>query len=191
VDIRCGWYDSCRSVLVTRQVTTVWVNCFVAVRCGWNDVSPFDELTRWDLAPVITLSLFIFGLMTFWTATTFFIYFLFRPVLFYLRPCHCISVMRVCWFVCSSLMLRIFGMMSLKIGYRILNCFINLWSLVLVSIFRLGFPQVLFKVIFVAVIVSYSVEFVCFGRYFYRSSFVGVYNRISEKLGRCQMTQLN
>ena len=169
---------------MTRQVTTVWVNCFVAVRCGWNDVSPFDELTRWDLAPVITLSLFIFGLMTFWTATTFFIYFLFRPVLFYLRPCHCISVMRVCWFVCSSLMLRIFGMMSLKIGYRILNCIMNLWSFIFGFYLSLGIPQLLFKVIFVAVIVlsahSY-LEFVCVGCYFDRFFCLSEwYNRLCE-----------
>jgi len=131
VDMRCDWYDSCRSVLVTRQVTTVWVNCFVTVRCRWNDVSPFDELTRWNLAPVITLSLFIFGMMTFWTAATFFIYFLFRPVLFrYVRViayvfCH--AGVLVCLFVVN---VADFGMLSLTIGYRILNCIINLWSLI-------------------------------------------------------------
>jgi len=66
-------------------------------------VSPFDELTRLNLAPVITLSLFIFGMMTFWTATTFFIYSLFRLVLFrYVRViayvfCH--AGVLVCLFV--------------------------------------------------------------------------------------------
>ena len=63
--------------------------------------------------------------------------------------CHCtcilscgcvgVSVRRYC---CG------FWYMSLKIGYRILNCIINFWSLILVSICSLGSPQVLFKVIF-------------------------------------------
>jgi len=50
-------------------------------------------------------------------------------------------------------MLQIFGMMSLKIGYRILNCIINLWSYIFGFSLSLGIPQVLFKVIFVAVLV--------------------------------------
>jgi len=54
----CGSYDNCRSVLVTGQVT-VWVNCFVTVRCGWNEVLPFD-IYQLNLLPVITLSLPIF-----------------------------------------------------------------------------------------------------------------------------------
>jgi len=93
VDMQCGWCDSGRSVLVTRQVTTVWVNCFVMVRCGWNDASPFDQLTRWNLAPFITLSLFIFGLMTFWTATTFFHIFPVPASPISLCPCHCTCIL--------------------------------------------------------------------------------------------------
>jgi len=60
-----------------------------------------------------------------------------------------------------------FGMMSLKAGYRILNCFITLWFSFLASIFRLGSPQNLFKVIFVAVILSTHsyLEFVGVGSY--------------------------
>ena len=61
-----------------------------------------------------------------------------------------------------------------KIGYRILNCIINLWSFIFGFYLLLGIPQVLFKVIFVAVIVlpadSY-LKFICVGCYFYRSSF--------------------
>ena len=65
-------------------------------------------------------------------------------------------------------MLRMFGMLSLKIGYRILNCIMNLWSFIFGFYLSLGIPQLLFKVIFVAVIVlsthSY-LEFVCVGCY--------------------------
>ena len=57
-------------------------------------------------------------------------------------------------------------MLSLKVGYRILNCIMNLWSFVFGFYLSLGIPQLLFKVIFVAVIVlsihSY-LEFVCVG----------------------------
>jgi len=38
-------------------------------------------------------------------------------------------------------------MMSLIIGYRILNCIINLWSFIFGFYLSLGIPQVLFKVI--------------------------------------------
>jgi len=96
-------------------------------------------------------------------------------------------------FVCSSLMLRIFGMMSLKIGYRILNCIMNLSFLIFGFYLSLGVPQFLFKVIFVAVIIlsthSY-LEFVCVGCYFDRFLFVGMVQQTLRKLGRCQMTQL-
>jgi len=43
---------------------------------------------------------------------------------------HMYFVMRMCWFVCSSLLLRIFGMMSLTISYRILNCIMHLSFLI-------------------------------------------------------------
>ena len=54
--------------------------------------------------PVITLSLFIFGLMTCWTATTFFsTYFLFRPILFryvgVIAHVFCRAGVLVCLFV--------------------------------------------------------------------------------------------
>ena len=51
-------------------------------------------------------------------------------------------------------MLRIFGMLSLKIGYRILNCIISLWSFIFGFYLSLGIRQILLKVIFVSVIVS-------------------------------------
>ena len=85
---------------------------------------------------------------------------------------HMYFVMRVCWFVCLSLMLRIFGMLSLQIGYRILNCIINFlvlhfWFLS----FAWGLLKFFSKSFFVAVIVlsmhSY-LEFVCVGWYFDR-----------------------
>ena len=101
-------------------------------------------------------------------------------------------VMRVCWFVCLSLMLRIFGMMSLKIGYRILHGIMNLWSFIFGFYLSLGIPQFLFQVIFVAVIIlsthSY-LEFVCVGCYCDRFLFVGMVQQTLRKLGRCQMTQ--
>ena len=68
-------------------------------------------------------------------------------------------------------------MLSLKIGYRILNCIINLWSFIFGFYLSLGFSQVFFKVIFVAVIVSPAhsyLKVVCVGCYFYRSSFFGM-----------------
>jgi len=43
-------------------------------------------------------------------------------------------------------------MMSLKIGYRILNCIMSLSFLIFGSYLSLGIPKFLFKVIFVAVI---------------------------------------
>ena len=81
-------------------------------------------------------------------------------------------------------MLRIFGMLSLKIGYRILNCIMNLRFFIFGFYLSLGIPQLLFKVIFVAVFVlsahSY-LEFVCVGWYFdlffYSSEW---YNRLCE-----------
>ena len=89
--------------------------------------------------PVITLSLFIFGLMTCGTATTFFHIFPVpaNPISF--RPCHGICILS-CGCVGVSVRRYCCGFwyMSLKIGYRILNCIINFWSLILVSIFSLG-----------------------------------------------------
>jgi len=84
-------------------------------------------------------------------------------------------------------------MMSLKIGYRILNYLMNFRSLIFGFYLSLGIPQFLFKVIFVAVIIlsthSY-LEFVCVGCYCNRFLFVGVVQQTLRKLGRCQMTQL-
>ena len=106
---------------------------------------------------------------------------------------HMYFVIRVCWFVCSSLMLRIFGMQSLKIGYRILNCIMNLRSFIFGFYFSFGIPQLLFKIIFVAVIVlsthSY-LELVCVGCNCARFLFVGMVQQTLRKLGRCQMTRL-
>ena len=106
---------------------------------------------------------------------------------------HLYFVIRVCWFVCSSLLLRIFGMLSLKIGYRILNCIMNLRSFIFGFSLSLGIPQFLFKVIFVAVIIlstHSSLVFVCVGCYCNRFLFVGMVQQTLRKLGRCQMTRL-
>jgi len=54
---------------------------------------------------------------------------------------HMYFVMRVCWFVCLSLMLRIFDMTSLKIGYRILNYIIISWSVIFGFYLWLGDPS--------------------------------------------------
>ena len=85
-------------------------------------------------------------------------------------------------------------MLSLKIGYRILNCIMNLWSFIFGFYLSLGIPQFLFKVIFVAVVMlsthSY-LEFVYVGCYCNRFFlFFGVVQQTLRKLGRCQMTQL-
>ena len=79
----CGGYDSCRSVLVTRQViTTLWVNCFCHGSVYWALSMAIRSIDQMGIAPVISLSLFIFGLMTCSTAATFFrTYSLFRPIL--------------------------------------------------------------------------------------------------------------
>jgi len=106
---------------------------------------------------------------------------------------HMYFVIRVCWFVCSSLLLRIFGMLSLK--NRLSNSKLHYEFMVLYFwlYLSLGIPQNLFKVIFVAVIVlsihSY-LEFVCVGCYFDRFLFVGAVQQTLRKLGRCQMTRL-
>jgi len=126
--------------------------------------------------PVITLSLFIFGLMTCGTATTFFHIFPVpaNPISF--RPCHGICILS-CGCVGVSVRRYCCGFrsMSLKIGYRTLNCIIHFWSLILVSVFfRLGSPQNLFQVIFVAVILSTHsyLEFVGVGGYIVSVFFV-------------------
>jgi len=132
-----------------RQVVTRWMECLVRVRCCWNDVSPFDDLQDWTL-PQLSLypcsfsAGWYYGLLLHSASISCSCKFYFVTSV----SLHMYFVMRVCWFVCSSLMLRIFGMMSLKIGYRILNCIINLWSLIFGFYLSLGFPQVLFKVIF-------------------------------------------
>jgi len=101
------------------------------------------------VGPVITLSLFIFGLMTCWTATTFFHIFPVPANPISLRPCHCICILS-CGCVGVSVRRYCCGFwyMSLKIGYRILNCIIHFGPLFWFLFFRLGSPQVLFKVIF-------------------------------------------
>ena len=143
----CGWYDSCRSVLVTRHVATVWVNCFVTIRCGWNDVLPFDNLpvelaSRYHLIPTHFLnsaimeghdSMHLFPV---------------SPSSISLRPCHwtCIlscgcvglSVRRYC---CG------FWYDVMDNGYRILNCIMNLSFLIFGFYLSLGIPQFLFKFI--------------------------------------------
>jgi len=69
-------------------------------------------------------------------------------------------------------------MMSLNIGYRILNCIMNLSFLIFDFYLSLGIPQFLFKVIFVVAVIVLSthsyLEFVCVGCYFDRFLFVGM-----------------
>jgi len=75
-------------------------------------------------------------------------------------------------------------MMSLKIGYRILNYITISWSFIFGFYLALGIPQVLFKVIFVAVTVSLAhsyLEFVWVGCYFYRSSVLEWYNSFCDR----------
>ena len=79
--------------------------------------------------PVITLSLFIFGLMTCGTATTFFHIFPVpaNPISF--RPCHGICILS-CGCVGVSVRRYCCGFrsMSLKIGYRTLNCIVHFFG---------------------------------------------------------------
>ena len=101
--------------------------------------------------------------------------------------CGCVGLSVRCY-----ILLRSFGMLSLKVGYRILNCIMNLRSFIFGFYLSLGIPQFLFKVIFVAVILSThsSLVFVCVGCYCDRFLFVGMVHQTLRKLGRCQMTQL-
>ena len=104
----CGWYG-CRNVLVTTQVTTVWVNCFCHGSVYWALSIAIRLIDQMGFATAITLSLFIFGLMTCSTATTFFSH-ISCSGQSYCVPfvsLHMYFVVRVCWYVCSSLLLRI------------------------------------------------------------------------------------
>jgi len=115
--------------------TVLWVWC-VAL-CSF---------TRLNFAPINTLSLFVSCIVPLWTANSFYVSFLFRLVCFVTSvSLHMYFVMRVCWFVCLLLRLRIFGMMLLKIGYRILNCIINFWSLIFGFYLSLGDPSSSFQ----------------------------------------------
>ena len=149
--------------------------------------------TSWTLSPVVTLSLPIFWIVPLWMATTVCIYFLFRLVLFrYVRVIahvFCPAGVLVCLFIVTVADFSLCHWKSV-IGFEI-----ALWiyrSSFLAFIFRLGSPQVLFKVFFVAVILSTHsyLEFVCVGYYCDRFLFVGMVQQTLRKLGRCQMTQL-
>jgi len=95
------------------------------------------------------------------------------------------------WFVVT---VANFGMLSLKVGYRILNCIMNLLSFIFGFYLSLGIPQLLFKVIFFVAVIILSthsyLEFICVGCYCTRFLFVGLVHQTLRKLGRCQMTQL-
>ena len=108
--------------------------------------------------------------------------------------CHCVCILSCgCIGLFVRRQLQIFGMLSLKIGYRILNYIMNFWSLIFGFYLSLGCPQFLFKVIFCC-----SYQFVysfLFGirqcrLYCNRFLFVGMVQQTLRKLGRCQMTQL-
>jgi len=77
--------------------------------------------------------------------------------------CH--TGVLVCLFVVN---VANFWYAGIEIGYRILNCIMNLRSFIFGFYLSLGIPQLLFKVIFVAVSVlsthSY-LEFICVGCY--------------------------
>ena len=116
-------------------MATRWANCLVRVRyCGY-DVS----LLRSCEIELCSSSYHLLSVRFLNSAimTCYYILQLF-PVSACPISLHMYFVIRVCRFVCSSLMLRIFGMLSLKIGYRILNCIMALRSFLLAFIFRLG-----------------------------------------------------
>ena len=128
-------------------------------------MSPFDRLTRWDLA---LLSPYLCSFHIFPVPA--------NPISF--RPCH-----GICILLCGCVGVSVrryccgFWYMSLKIGYRILNCIIHFGPLFWFLFFRLGSPQSLFKVIFllqllfhmlipiwnslVSVVILYRFFFVC------------------------------
>ena len=86
-------------------------------------MSPFDRLTRWDLA---LLSPYLCSFHIFPVPA--------NPISF--RPCHGICILSCgCVGVCVRRYCCGFRSMSLKIGYRTLNCILHFWSLILVSIF--------------------------------------------------------
>jgi len=132
-------------------------------------------------------------------AVTVCIYFRFRQVLFrYVRViayvfCH--AGVLVCLFVVTvaDFWYDVIKIGYNTIGYRILNCIVNLAFLIFGFYLSLGIPQLFSKSFFVAVIVlsthSY-LEFICVGCYCDRFLFVGRVQQTLRKLGRCQMTQL-
>ena len=110
-------------------------------------------------------------------ATTVCIYFRFRQVLFrYVRVIahvFCPAGVLVCLFVVTvaDFWYDVIKIGYNTIGYRILNCIVNLAFLIFGFYLSLGIPQLFSKSFFVAVIVlsmhSY-LEFVCVGWYFDR-----------------------
>ena len=172
---------------------TRWTNCLVRVRCCWDAVSSFDGLQYWTLSPV---SLIPVHFLTSAIMDYYYILHLFpvsassisfHRVIAYVF-CH-VGVL-VCMFVVTVADL---GLCHWKVGYRILNCIINFWSLILVSNFSLGVSSSFYKSHFVAVIVSYTHSFLAFVVsvvIVIGFLFVGMVHQILRKLGRCQMTQL-
>jgi len=111
-----------------------------------------------------------------------------------LSNCYCICILS-CGCVGVSVRRYCCGFrsMSLKIGYRTLNCIVHFWSLILVSIFLcLGSPQNLFQVILLqlfCLLIPIWNSFVSVG-ILIGFLFVGMVQQTLRKLGRCQMTRL-
>jgi len=159
----------------------------------WYDVSPFD-IYQLNFAPsyhLIPVHLLHSAIMAGYYSMHLF------PVSassISFHRCYCTCILSC---GCVGLLVRRYCCEFLvcchcKIGYRILNCIMNLWSFICGFYLSLGIPQLLFKVIFVAVILSThsSLVFVCAGCYCARFLFVGMVQQTLRKLGRCQMTQL-
>jgi len=172
---------------------TRWTNCLVRVRCCWDAVSSFDGLQYWTLSPV---SLIPVHFLTSAIMDYYYILHLFpvsassisfHRVIAYVF-CH-VGVL-VCMFVVTVADL---GLCHWKVGYRILNCIITFWSLILVSNFSLGVSSSFYQSHFCCsycFIYSFPFRIRCVGCYCTRFLFVGMVHQILRKLGRCQMTQL-
>ena len=142
----CGWYV-CLSQCPGDQAGRHSVGktfCHGSVWLEWCHLMIYQL----NLLPVLTLSLPIFWIVPLWLVMTVSIYFRFRHVLFrcvrIIEHVFCHAGVLVCLFVVT---VADFGMMSWNIGYRILNCIMNLSFLIFGFYLSLVIPQLLFKVI--------------------------------------------
>jgi len=174
--------------LVRRDGRIAWSGYGIVVwgvLCWW--------FTSWTFPPVITLFLSIFCIVPLWPATTNAPIFGFCKF-YFVTSGHCICILS-CGCVGLYVVVTVadLGLCHWKVGYRILNCIIIFWSLILVSNFSLGVSSSFYQSHFCCsycFIYSFLFGIRCVGCYCDRFLFVGMVHQILRKLGRCQMTQL-